>query len=100
MLTAPADSVVRLARSLPGSRGLSLTRLLEEAAAHRWAGVPVAYSDRPDGWVAANCLGLTGTGTTAAAALLDLDRRVRMVQVDFTLNTVADRAARPGLACD
>jgi hypothetical protein len=79
------DSVARFAQSLSSARGRSLTHLLEKIAQERWEGVPISYEMRQDGAVHISYIGLSGTGQTEAAALLDLDRRVRAGQVEYTL---------------
>jgi hypothetical protein len=62
-----------LAKQFPPSSGQP--RPADRALA-RWRGIGVTIKNRSDGWITANCLGLTGIGPTEGDALLDLERRL------------------------
>ncbi len=90
MSTDPLD---HLARVYLSERLGSAFRSPEARAVERWAGVPVAYTNRADGAVSATYLGLTGVGQTPPAALVALDRQVRAGQIEFVLTPVAGPGA-------
>jgi hypothetical protein len=67
--------VVRDYQPAPIARTGVGIRLLAALAAERWVGAGVTYGYRENGVVTAECLGVSGTGPTEGAALLDLERR-------------------------